>query len=276
MEDHEPPPLPDNETFMPDGRTGGKAAPPPKPTKRQPNGHKPEPPIFTGQHDLLAIVMMLSMIGINIYMKFYFRFADERKRLKDIEKENLEHQLEYLKYQINPHFFMNTLNNIHALVDIDPERAKTTILELSKLMRFVLYEGAKPKVPLQKEIAFVNNYIQLMRIRYADNVRITMSVEEPIPDREVAPLLTMAFVENAFKHGISYKKDSFVSIHISFDDGHVFFTCQNSVNDAPNDEHGGVGLENVRRRLKLIYGSRHTLRITEDNNTYNVELTIPI
>lgn len=248
---------------------------PPAPHKPH-NDRRPEPPMFSGQHDIVATLVLALMLGLNICVKYYFRFTDERKRLKDIEKQNLEHQLEYLKYQINPHFFMNTLNNIHALVDIDPEKAKTTILELSKMMRFVLYEADKPAVPLQNEIGFVKNYIRLMRLRYADSVRISVEVAEPIPDKMVTPLVAIAFVENAFKHGISYKHDSFVEVAFAVNDGKLLFTCRNSKAEAKEDDHGGVGLENVKRRLNLIYGERHSLKITEDNSTYNVELTVPL
>lgn len=171
---------------------------------------------------------------------------------------------------------MNTLNNIHALVDIDPELAKTTIVELSKLMRFVLYEGSKPSVPLQREIAFVSNYIRLMRIRYADKVKIDITVEEPVPKNDVPPLITIAFVENAFKHGISYKNASFVDVRYTFAEGKMNFTCRNSNNDVKSGEAGGVGLENVRRRLNLIYGDRHSLVIRDQNDIYEVELSVPL
>lgn len=271
----EEPPMRRTAMHAPQTATNGDHPTPPAPHKL-PNEHRPEPPMYSGQHDVVATLVLALMLGLNICVKYYFRFTDERKRLKDIEKQNLEHQLEYLKYQINPHFFMNTLNNIHALVDIDPEKAKTTILELSKMMRFVLYEADKPAVPLQNEIGFVKNYIRLMRLRYADSVRISVEVAEPIPDKMVTPLVAIAFVENAFKHGISYKHDSFVEVAFAVNDGKLLFTCRNSKAEALDDDHGGVGLENVKRRLNLIYGERHSLKITEDNSTYNVELTIPL
>lgn len=267
------PPMPNDGSMAPSHR--GDHPTPPAPRKL-PEDRRPEPPIFSGQHDIVALIVLALMLGLNVCVKYYFRFADEQKRLKDIEKQNLEHQLEYLKYQVNPHFFMNTLNNIHALVDIDPEMAKTTIVELSKMMRFVLYEADKPNVPLQKEIGFVNHYIRLMRLRYADSVRISVEVAEPMPDKMVPPLVAIAFVENAFKHGISYKHDSFVDVRFAVNGNKLLFTCRNSKVEAKEDDHGGVGLENVKRRLNLIYGERHTLKITEDNSTYNVELTVPL
>ncbi len=139
----ERPPLPDD-------------VPPPS-AKGRPRLARPTdvPPPILGEHDILAVVVLLLMFGANLGIKGYFRSREDRKRLAELEHENLEQQLEYLRYQINPHFFMNTLNNIHALVDIDPEKAKDTILELSKMMRFVLYEGNKQGVPLSRELDFI-------------------------------------------------------------------------------------------------------------------------
>ena len=133
---------------------------------------KHEPPQAFGGEDSVAFIIMILLMGLNIGAKYFFKSLDDRKRMKLLEKENLSRQLEYLKYQINPHFFMNTLNNIHALVDIDPEQAKHTIEVLSKLMRYTLYEGNKTMAPLKKELDFITHYIDLMRIRYTDKVRI--------------------------------------------------------------------------------------------------------
>ena len=160
-----------------------------------------------GEHDILAIVVLILMFAANLGIKSYFRSRDDRKRLAELEHENLEQQLEYLRYQINPHFFMNTLNNIHALVDIDPEKAKDTILELSKMMRFVLYEGNKQSVPLVRELDFIRHYITLMQLRYTDKVRIILDLPTETPDHTLPPLILISFVENAFKHGVSYQQE---------------------------------------------------------------------
>ena len=172
------------------------------------------PPIIFGQRDIISIIILIMMLGMNLGIKLYFRQTGDRKKMAELERQNLEQQLEYLKYQINPHFFMNTLNNIHALVDIDPEKAKHTILELSKMMRFVLYEGNKHGVPLDREIAFLQNYITLMKLRYTDKVRITVNTPDQLPSKEVPPLMLITFVENAFKHGVSYRQESFIEIDL--------------------------------------------------------------
>ena len=200
-----PPPLPQGE--QPPRRMMDK-----EPPRRMMDNERP--PVMIGQHNIVALIILILMVGMNLGIKLYFKQRSDQKRLAELEKENLEQQLEYLKYQINPHFFMNTLNNIHALVDIDPEKAKDTILELSKMMRFVLYEGNKAGVPLNREIDFLQNYIILMKLRYTDKVKIKVETPATLPNKEVPPLMFITFVENAFKHGVSYQQESFIDISI--------------------------------------------------------------
>ena len=234
------------------------------------------PPVFIGQHDIIAIVILILMCGMNLGVKLYFKSRNDQKKLLRLEQENLQQQLEYLKYQINPHFFMNTLNNIHALVDIDPAKAQETILELSKMMRYVLYEGNKEGAPLSKELEFIRTYIHLMRLRYTDKVKITTNMPKELVDKKIPPLMLITFIENAFKHGISYQHESFIDINIRISNDRLHFTCQNSKADKPNEEKGGVGLANVKKRLNLLYDNNYTLNIEDKTDIYNVELTIPL
>jgi len=243
---------------------------------KHPRQREFRPPLMFGQHDLVSLIILILMMGMNVGVKLFFRQRGDRQKMEDLEKQNLEQQLEYLKYQINPHFFMNTLNNIHALVDIDSEKAKQTILELSKMMRFVLYEGNKQGVPLDREIAFLQNYITLMKLRYTDKVKITVDTPASMPNKEVPPLMFITFVENAFKHGVSYRLESFIEVKIETKEDHLVFSCRNSKIPKEDDKHGGVGLTNVKQRLDLIYGDRYTLDINDEQNTYTVKLTIPL
>ena len=232
--------------------------------------------MVVGQHDVIALIILILMLGMNIGIKLYFKSRHDAKQLMALEKENLEQQLEYLRYQINPHFFMNTLNNIHALVDIDPEKAKDTILELSKMMRFVLYEGDKKGVPLSREFDFIRHYVTLMRLRYTDKVDVQVDLPTEVPDYQVPPLMLITFIENAFKHGISYSHSSFVHVKANIEDSKLRFECHNSKADKPNEEKGGVGLANVKQRLNLIYGTDYTLNIQDEPESYSVELVIPL
>ncbi len=249
---------------------------PPPPRNIPQKDRKKEPPKAFGGQDTVATVIMLLLLGLNIGTKYYFKSLDYRKRMRELERQNLKQQLEYLKYQINPHFFMNTLNNIHALVDIDPEQAKYTIEVLSKLMRYVLYEGNKPMTPLRKELAFMKNYVELMSIRYTERVRINFNIPEEIPEGDIPPLLFVTFVENAFKHGISYERESFIDVSVTTDDDCVTLQCRNSIQPQKESKHKGVGLENAFKRLKLIYGKHYSLDISTADDIYDVKLCLPL
>lgn len=248
-------------------------------SKQQPPPMREGGPLMMfGPGEVVIFFGGLLLMGMNLGVKLYFRSQEDADILSQIEKHALERQLQYLKYQVNPHFFMNTLNNIHALVDIDPERAKTSIVELSKLMRYVLYEGNNKLTPLSREVQFLNNYVRLMSMRYSDNVRISLDVPEILPDSLLPPLLLVIFVENAFKHGISYRNKSFVEISLKPQADRLLFSCRNSRPEIKHDENmkGGVGLSNVRRRLDLLFPGNYTLDIKEQEDTYTVCLDIPL
>lgn len=236
------------------------------------------PLMMFGPGEVVIFFGGLLLMGMNLGVKLYFRSQEDADILSQIEKHALERQLQYLKYQVNPHFFMNTLNNIHALVDIDPERAKASIVELSKLMRYVLYEGNNRLTPLSREVQFLRNYVQLMSMRYTGNVSISLDVPEVLPDSMLPPLLLVIFVENAFKHGISYRNKSFVEISLKPQADRLLFSCRNSRPEIKHDENmkGGVGLSNVRRRLDLLFPGNYTLDIKEQEDTYTVHLDIPL
>ena len=246
-------------------------------SKQQPPPMREGGPLMMfGPGEVVIFFGGLLLMGMNLGVKLYFRSQEDADILSQIEKHALERQLQYLKYQVNPHFFMNTLNNIHALVDIDPERAKASIVELSKLMRYVLYEGNNRLTPLSREVQFLRNYVQLMSMRYTGNVSISLDVPEVLPDSMLPPLLLVIFVENAFKHGISYRTKSFVEISLQPHGDRLLFSCRNSRPEIKHDENmkGGVGLSNVRRRLDLLFPGNYTLDIKEQEDTYTVCLDI--
>lgn len=279
MENNERPPLPpngDEGPLRPDGRPddggpGARGFERENPPRRQDLTRMlMENPVIT---NTFIAFLLLSM---NIGIKEYFRSVRNQRDTEELRRQHLEQELEYLRYQINPHFFMNTLNNIHALVDINPEQAKSTIVELSKLMRYVLYDGARPTIPLVKETEFLKHYIALMRLRYSDQVRIEVDIPEDIPDVQVPPLLFISFVENAFKHGISYQSDSFIMLSLNVREGFITFSCINSKHETNQDPHSGIGLGNTQKRLKLLYHNNYTFHINENAKTYEVLLKIPV
>ena len=148
------------------------------------------------------------------------------------------------------------------------------------MMRFVLYEGDKKGVPLTREFDFIRNYVTLMRLRYTDKVRIDVDVAQTLPNKDVPPLMFITFVENAFKHGVSYRQESFIEIKLEEvkheETSQLVFTCRNSRIPKEEDKHGGVGLANVRQRLDLIYGKNYQLDIQDEPDTYQVKLAIPL
>mgnify|MGYP000845767581 FL=1 len=257
----------------------GRYCSPQNPMRRKPLDYQPIDPLpMLGPGELVAFFGGLLLMGMNLGVKLYFMSQRDRERQKIIDQRNLEQQMEYLKYQVNPHFFMNTLNNIHALVDIDPERAKTTIVELSKMMRHILYEGSKKLIPLTREVEFLNLYVQLMRLRYTRKVHINVDVPPQLPELKLPPLMLIIFVENAFKHGISYREESFIDIKLRVEDKRLLFSCCNSKPSQvqQTNEKGGMGLQNVRQRLELLYDDDYTLDISDGEKTYEVKLDIPM
>lgn len=257
----------------------GRYCSPQNPMRRKPLEYQPIDPLpMLGPGELVAFFGGLLLMGMNLGVKLYFMSQRDRERQKIIDQRNLEQQMEYLKYQVNPHFFMNTLNNIHALVDIDPERAKTTIVELSKMMRHILYEGSKKLIPLTREVEFLNLYVQLMRLRYTRKVHINVDVPPQLPELKLPPLMLIIFVENAFKHGISYREESFIDIKLRVENKRLLFSCCNSkpTQVQRTNEKGGMGLQNVRQRLELLYDDDYTLDISDGEKTYEVKLDIPM
>lgn len=224
------------------------------------------------------IVLGLFMTCANTAIKMMYQSLRDEQAMEELKRQNLQAEMDYLKYQINPHFFMNTLNNIHALIDIDTEYAKSAVIELSKMMRYVLYESGHEIISLNRDIQFVQNYIGLMRIRYTDAVDIRVEYPHDLPPQiSIPPLLLIVFVENAFKHGVSYSKPSFIHLRIDYADGKVVSTIGNSLHSPQAEKHNaGIGLENVRKRLSLIYGPKnYSLDIEETKETYTVKLVIP-
>jgi hypothetical protein len=222
------------------------------------------------------LLIAVLMVGFNIAVKFLFKSMQDDRRLRELEKHTLETELNYLKIQISPHFFMNTLNNIHALIDMDAEKAKGAIIELSKIMRYVLYDADCLQVSLKQEIQFIVNYVALMRIRYTEGINIRVQLPPEIPDVKIPPLLFFTLIENAFKHGISYRYDSFIHIILSVEDGRLYCRVENSMPPHAKNRKSGVGMENMRKRLTLLYPGRYTLDIQPSDETYQVTLIIPL
>ena len=249
--------------------------PPPPPG---PGGRGPEPQGQRGpiSPEVSRLMMGILLVGVDLGAFFYVESRRKERRMRELEAENTKQRLESLRYQINPHFLMNTLNNIHALVDIDPKKAKESIEEFSKMMRILLYEGDAPTIPLARELDFIEHFISLMRLRYPEHaLRVDTVFPKDRGGAAVPPLVMASFVENAFKHGVSYSEESFIRVKVELQDGKVIFHCANSSHPSEADGRHGIGLENIKKRLTLLYGKSYTLSIDEEDGRYDVLLAVP-
>lgn len=247
---------------------------------KMPPGGRPFPKPLIPLPIMLDVIYDMLIIGCNIAIRLIFVRYEEKLESESLMKADAENQLAYLKAQINPHFYMNMLNNIHGMIEVDGAKAQDMVIAMSRLMRYMLYDSSHSKIALSAEIDFVRNYMDLMRLRYpADKVRITADypAAELMTGIAVAPLVFLAFVENAFKHGISYREESFVAFKIEVSGESVLFSCINSRHPAQNigQQSHGIGLQNVRRRLDLIYGNHYVLEINQTDSTYSVNLSLP-
>lgn len=227
----------------------------------------------------LDLVYDFLIIGVNLAIALIFQRFEDKLEHESLLKTNAETRLSYLKAQINPHFYLNMLNNIHGMIEIDSEKAQEMVIDMSNLMRYMLYDSSRGLIELSAEIGFLRNYLNVMRQRFPESkVRISAQLpqEKATAGVMIPPLLFLVFIENAFKHGISYRHESFVSVGVEVADGAVKFCCINSVHPQPADKsREGIGLDNVNQRLKLIFGSRFNLDIRMTDTTYSVNLTIP-
>ncbi len=241
----------------------------PGPTQsRQP---RPAPPFSN------FLILSVLVVGFDTGLRSGLRWMIAENEKVRLEKENMATQLTLLRNQVSPHFFMNTLNNIHALVDSNTSEAKEAIIKLSKMMRYLLYETETEKVTLKKEVEFLQSYIDLMKIRFSEKVIITLNLPAFLPDTSIPPFLFTAFIENAFKHGISYKTESFITIDLIPGTERLLFVIKNSKSDPKTmNEFSGIGLENTRKRLDLLYGERYHLDIIDNENLFTVNLSVPI
>ena len=199
--------------------------------------------------------------------------------------ETVVAELTWLKHQLSPHFLFNTLNNISSLTQIDPDKAQESIGQLSDLLRYALYDSEADKVSLAAEMEFMSNYVDLMALRCNELTTVEKEFKVPQEHVEVAPLLFISLVENAFKHGVNSRYPSYVKVKMYYQDGKVWFMCSNSVfynnkaiEKVEKKDHvgSGIGLENMKRRLELLYPGKYTYEQKADNDTYTVEVKLQV
>lgn len=222
----------------------------------------------------IQVLVILAAVGIRHVM----RSNDALLEAQEERRKSAEAELTWLKHQLNPHFLFNTLNNISSLTQIDPDKAQDSIGQLSDLLRYALYDSEADKVSLADEMEFMSNYVDLMALRCNQLTTVTKEFQLPQGTVEVAPLLFISLVENAFKHGVNARYPSFVQVGMSYADGIITFRCRNSLFEKQGADHigSGIGLENMKRRLELLYPGRYTYRQNADTDTYVVEVKLKV
>ena len=231
------------------------------------------PDYFRAGYSLFLIIsLLLSVMAIGVALSIRYMMRRSERRQKEVEAE-----LAWLKNQINPHFLFNTLNNISSLAQIDADETQEAIMQLSDLLRYAMYETNKPKVRLDGEVEFMRNYIELMKLRCNEMTKVDAQFTIHNAQSEIAPLLYISLVENAFKHGMNSNEPASINIRLEQQDDTLVFVCDNTNNPKPTKDRSGsgIGLENTRRRLDLLYPGCYTWEqaITTEN-VYHVKISI--
>lgn len=223
------------------------------------------------------VIFGILTVGVNNAIKIASKWIEDKEKLERLEKENLRIQLANLQHQVSPHFFMNTLNNIYSLVELDKTKAREAIMKLSKLMRYLLYENKTGNTLLSKEFEFIRSYVDLMKLRYADEVTINLVIPSSYNDTAIPMLLFTSYIENAFKYGSSYQQTSIIDINFEVDDEELIFTCSNTKAATIQAEMaGGLGLVNSKNRLDLLFGAKYSLDLLDLDDSFRVILKIPL
>jgi hypothetical protein len=228
---------------------------------------------------LNTLLISFLIAGFNTAIAVTNRWFTEEQARKEIEKEHIESKLAFLQNQVNPHFLMNTLNNIHSLIEVNQELAQNAVLKLSEMMRYLLYESGRGTTTLKKEIEFLQSYLELMQLRVDKSIAVNLELPEIYNNVDLPPLLFIPFIENAFKHGVSYMEPSALSFKLIQKEGFLEFTSVNTISSFRDKNttvrQGGFGLENIQKRLEIIYGNRFNLDIDKSDHEFRIKLVLP-
>lgn len=230
---------------------------------------------------LLKIMMeLLYVTALVATIKLIKQWYKDQQLNEDLKRQKLEAELKFLKAQIHPHFLFNTLNNLYALTLKKSDDAPNIVLKLSNMLDYMLYEANDRFVALEKEVECVKNYIELEKIRYGKQAAITLNVSDFNKNTKIAPMIIIPFVENAFKHGISKSQieNAYVNIDISIKENKLILNVENSFDESINNDKSGysegIGLNNVKRRLELLYPNKHSLNINSNKSTFSIKLQL--
>ncbi len=229
--------------------------------------------VFATINYSFAVFVLIWTFPLILIIEWY----NQESRFNVLEKEKAQVELDLLKQQINPHFFFNTLNNLYAMSLTKDERTPETILKLSELMRFVIYKGKEEKVKLSHEVKYIQDYLDLQLIRFKKNIDLKFEQNIENEQVEIAPLLFIILIENAFKHGIEpAENDGFIHISIDQKGDELKFSCKNSFEQKEEENNSGIGIENLKSRLNLIYPNEHKLQINKDKMSFTAKLNLKL
>ena len=220
-----------------------------------------------------TIVIILSGIAFS----YIERWKKREILVVEMNKEKVESELAYLKQQINPHFLFNSLNSIYSLVLPHSEKASDVVLKLSTILRYMLYETNQDKISVTKEVEIMIDYIELNKLKYLDTSDILYSFDGDFSGLVIEPLITIPFIENAFKYGTNNNEKSYMRISLRYEKGELVFYIENKIlNEIKSKEHSGIGIKNISRRLEIIYDDKHSMKIVNKNGLFSVKLKIPV
>ncbi|MFK7925772.1 MAG: sensor histidine kinase [Bacteroidia bacterium] len=233
--------------------------------------------LFGNVFDASLYSIPVSILVLSFPLIVVLEWYKQRELVASLEHEKAEAELSLLKQQINPHFFFNTLNNLYAMSLTQQKETPDTILQLSDLMRYVIYQGQESSVRLVDEIKYLQDYVDLQKIRLHKQLDLRFEIEIEDEEQMVSPLLFVILVENAFKHGVEPAGEaSFLHLHLSSKSGQIHFRCLNSMEESDTLIPAGIGLENLRKRLSIMYPDRHELSVRQGQNEYEANLKLAL
>jgi LytS/YehU family sensor histidine kinase len=225
---------------------------------------------------IFNILSYLFIFVVSTSYRIIVDYIKDQKVLKEKETENLKTELSFLRSQVSPHFMFNVLNNLVSLARKKSDKMEPALIQLSNLLRYMLYEGNQGKINLAQELKYLNGYIDLQKLRFGDDVEIIFDYQGEINEFELEPMLLIPFVENAFKHGMGSQNKPIIKITMLVENKTLTFEVENEIvqNGESKDDSSGIGLANAKRRLELLYNQNYSLNISEDNNLFKVHLKI--
>jgi len=224
-------------------------------------------------HPAIAFVIFSFYVLLFIYGVFWA--LRKLYKIFAIKNETSKNELKHLQSQVNPHFFFNVLNNLYGLVERDSKKAQALIIKLSDMMRYSIYDGQKEFVDIAAEKAYLDNYIDLHKMRYVKNIEVNFETNIEDEELKIMPLMFIILMENAFKHGVEKLRfDAFVHIKLTSTNNSLYFEVKNNMDPEEEISKNGVGLKNLRRRLELVYPKQHSLDVIQENDIYTAKLAI--